>query len=137
MQSLARLLRSSTTGSKNTKFLITHKAVESLNTNWERLTAFFAFPTEHWKHLRTTNVIESAFTTVRLRARDPWRRITNQGVADGLQAARDGPAALAASGRRRPVALWCLRVRSLSTEFAPNRSARLLTHLTVNPGRAA
>jgi len=45
------------------------KAVESLNTNWERLTAFFAFPAEHWKHLRTTNVIESAFATVRLRER--------------------------------------------------------------------
>src|SRR5579863_3968350 len=45
------------------------KALESLNLNWERLTAFFAFPAEHWKHLRTTNVIESAFATVRLRER--------------------------------------------------------------------
>ena len=33
----------------------------------ERLTAFFAFPAEHWKHLRTTSVIESAFATLRLR----------------------------------------------------------------------
>ena len=45
------------------------KAVESLVANWERLTAFFDFPAEHWKHLRTTNVIESAFATVRLRER--------------------------------------------------------------------
>jgi len=45
------------------------KAVESLAANWERLTAFFDFPAEHWKHLRTTNVIESAFATVRLRER--------------------------------------------------------------------
>jgi transposase-like protein len=45
------------------------KAVESLHATWERLTAFFAFPAEHWKHLRTTNVIESAFATVRLRER--------------------------------------------------------------------
>jgi putative transposase len=45
------------------------KAVESLAVNWERLTAFFDFPAEHWKHLRTTNVIESAFATVRLRER--------------------------------------------------------------------
>jgi putative transposase len=45
------------------------KALESLAVNWERLTAFFAFPAEHWKHLRTTNVIESAFATVRLRER--------------------------------------------------------------------
>jgi putative transposase len=45
------------------------KAVESLVANWERLVAFFAFPAEHWKHLRTTNVIESPFATVRLRER--------------------------------------------------------------------
>ena len=30
---------------------------------------FFDFPAEHWKHLRTTNVIESPFATVRLRER--------------------------------------------------------------------
>jgi putative transposase len=28
---------------------------------------FYDFPAEHWKHLRTTNVIESAFATVRHR----------------------------------------------------------------------
>ena len=45
------------------------KAVASLTANWERLVSFFDFPAEHWKHLRTTNVIESAFATVRLRER--------------------------------------------------------------------
>ena len=45
------------------------KAVESLVANWERLVTFFNFPAEHWKHLRTTNVIESPFATVRLRER--------------------------------------------------------------------
>ena len=45
------------------------KAVESLVAHWERLTTFFDFPAEHWKHLRTTNVIESPFATVRLRER--------------------------------------------------------------------
>src|SRR5712691_11559936 len=35
----------------------------------EQLLTFFAFPAEHWKHLRTTNVIESPFATVRLRQR--------------------------------------------------------------------
>src|SRR6516165_6873579 len=45
------------------------KAVESLAASWERLTTFFDFPAEQWKHLRTTNVIESAFATVRLRER--------------------------------------------------------------------
>ena len=28
---------------------------------------FFDFPTEHWRHLRTTNVVESPFASVRLR----------------------------------------------------------------------
>jgi putative transposase len=45
------------------------KAVESLAARWERLVTFFNFPAEHWKHLRTTNVIESPFATVRLRER--------------------------------------------------------------------
>ena len=45
------------------------KALESLTANWERLLTFFDFPAEHWKHLRTTNVIESPFATVRLRER--------------------------------------------------------------------
>lgn len=45
------------------------KAVESLTANWERLVNFFDFPAQHWKHLRTTNVIESPFATVRLRER--------------------------------------------------------------------
>ena len=45
------------------------KAVESLIAHWERLISFFDFPAEHWKHLRTTNVIESPFATVRLRER--------------------------------------------------------------------
>ena len=45
------------------------KAVESLVAHWARLVTFFDFPAEHWKHLRTTNVIESPFATVRLRER--------------------------------------------------------------------
>src|SRR6202035_4885118 len=72
------------------------KAVESLTAKWERLVTFFDFPAEHWKHLRTTNVIESPFATVRLRARDQGRRLKNQGTADGVQAARDGAPPLAA-----------------------------------------
>ena len=28
---------------------------------------FYQFPREHWPHLRTTNVVESPFATVRLR----------------------------------------------------------------------
>lgn len=45
------------------------KAVECLTKDWITLTAFFSFPAEHWLHLRTTNPIESAFATVKLRTR--------------------------------------------------------------------
>jgi len=43
------------------------KAVECLTKDREALLAFYDFPAEHWKHLRTSNVIESAFATVRHR----------------------------------------------------------------------
>ena len=43
------------------------KAVERLAHDWERMVAYDAFPKEHWRHLRTTNVIESPFAAVRLR----------------------------------------------------------------------
>ena len=45
------------------------KAVECLREDEARLLVHFDFPAEHWKHLRTTNVIESPFSTVRLRTR--------------------------------------------------------------------
>ena len=35
----------------------------------QELLAFYDFPAEHWKHLRTTNPIESTFATVRLRTK--------------------------------------------------------------------
>jgi putative transposase len=43
------------------------KAVECLTKDREAMLAFYDFPAEQWKHLRTTNVIESAFATVRHR----------------------------------------------------------------------
>jgi putative transposase len=43
------------------------KAVECLTKDRDTLLAFYDFPAEHWKHLRTTNPIESAFATVRHR----------------------------------------------------------------------
>ena len=33
----------------------------------EGLTTYYDFPREHWKHLRTSNVVESPFSRVRLR----------------------------------------------------------------------
>jgi putative transposase len=43
------------------------KAVDCLIKDHDTLLAFYNFPAEHWKHLRTTNVIESSFATVRHR----------------------------------------------------------------------
>jgi putative transposase len=45
------------------------KACECLEKDREELLTFYDFPAEHWKHLRTTNPIESVFATVRLRHR--------------------------------------------------------------------
>lgn len=45
------------------------KGIEKLEKDWEELTTFFSFPGVHWKHLRTTNPIESSFATVRLRTK--------------------------------------------------------------------
>jgi putative transposase len=43
------------------------KAVKTVVENWDRLTTYYDFPREHWKHLRTSNVVESPFSRVRLR----------------------------------------------------------------------
>jgi len=45
------------------------KAVASLRRDQDKLLTFYDFPAEHWKHIRTTNPIESSFATVRLRQR--------------------------------------------------------------------
>ena len=43
------------------------KAAACLRKDRDTLLAFYDFPAEHWKHLRTTNPIESTFATVRHR----------------------------------------------------------------------
>ena len=43
------------------------KAVECLEKDREKLLAFYDFPAQHWIHIRTSNPIESAFATIRLR----------------------------------------------------------------------
>jgi putative transposase len=44
-------------------------ACECLRKDRDVLLTFYDFPAEHWKHLRTTNPIESTFATIRLRHR--------------------------------------------------------------------
>jgi putative transposase len=45
------------------------KAVAKIVDDIEPLLAFYDFPAEHWIHLKTTNPIESTFSTVRLRTK--------------------------------------------------------------------
>ncbi|MDQ4001683.1 MAG: IS256 family transposase [Actinomycetota bacterium] len=43
------------------------KAVKKIEDDKEALLCYYDFPAEHWRHLRTTNPIESPFATVRAR----------------------------------------------------------------------
>jgi transposase-like protein len=49
------------------------KAAQKLQADWERMVTFYGYPKEHWAHLRTTNVVESPFSAIRLRT-DAARR---------------------------------------------------------------
>ena len=55
------------------------RLVERLADDWERLVTFYQFPREHWVHLRTSNVVESPFASVRLRttAAKRFKRVEN------------------------------------------------------------
>ena len=86
------------------------KAVESLTANWERLVTFFDFPAEHWKHLRTTNVIESPFATVRLRERATKGAGSRaKGLLMAFKLLEDGTASLAAPRWRSAIAAGSCR----------------------------
>jgi len=54
-------------------------AAETLERDWERLVSFYQFPKEHWRHLRTTNPIESPFAALRLRtdAAKRYKKVEN------------------------------------------------------------
>jgi len=54
-------------------------AARLIDEDWARMVTFYSFPKEHWKHLRTTNVVESPFATVRLRttAAKRYKKVEN------------------------------------------------------------
>jgi len=58
-------------------------AAETLLRDWERMVTFYDFPREHWKHLRTTNPVESPFAAVRLRT-DAGKRFKKVANATAL-----------------------------------------------------
>jgi transposase-like protein len=45
------------------------RAVTCLTKDREQLLAFYDFPAEHWLHVRTSNMIESTFATLRHRTK--------------------------------------------------------------------
>ena len=54
------------------------KATACLTRDRDELLAFYDFPAAHWTHLRTTNVIESAFATIRHRSSRAKGCVTRQ-----------------------------------------------------------
>ena len=65
------------------------KAADCLAKDRDALLAFYDFPAEHWKHLRTTNPIESTFATVRHRTiRIEGLPVEQDRARHGLQACR-------------------------------------------------
>jgi len=54
-------------------------AARLLDRDWERMITFYQFPKDHWRHLRTSNPIESPFAGLRLRtdAAKRFKKIEN------------------------------------------------------------
>jgi len=55
-------------------------AAETVLRDWEDFVTFYAYPKEHWLHLRTSNPIESIFSGVRLRT-DASKRMRQRETA--------------------------------------------------------
>ena len=55
------------------------RAGEALLRDWERMVTFYRFPEDHWTHLRTTNIVESPFASLRLRtnASKRYKKVEN------------------------------------------------------------
>lgn len=63
------------------------KAAQCLAEDRDARLAFYDMPAEPWKHVRSTNVVESTFATVRLRTRqDRGLPVTRDRPRHGLQA---------------------------------------------------
>ena len=72
-------------------FIKTHQlkypiATQCLKKEQEKLLAFYEFPADHWAHIRTTNPIESTFSTIRLRTKKNRACVSRAAIPDyGLQ----------------------------------------------------
>jgi putative transposase len=54
-------------------------AAELIDKDWDRMVTFYRYPAQHWKHLRTSNIVESPFATLRLRtdAAKRYKKVEN------------------------------------------------------------
>ena len=55
------------------------RAADTVERDWERMVTFYSFPHQHWKHLRTTNPVESPFAGLRFRtdAAKRYKKVDN------------------------------------------------------------
>ena len=112
----------------------------ALDRDWERMVTFYQFPREHWKHLRTSNPVESPFAAVRLRtaAAKRFKKVENATaviwktllIAEKTFRRLDAPELLADVAERRG-----LRQRSACCEPARGEGRRLIsfTHFLTRP----
>jgi transposase-like protein len=108
------------------------KTVKKITEDEDVLLAFFDYPAAHWIHLRTTNPIESTFSTVRLRTK-VTRGVGSRSAALAMtfQAHRIRPGPLARGQRtppRRPRAR-----RSAVRARRPDRARAVHRGLTHRP----
>ena len=89
------------------------KAVAKIVDDAEELLCFFDFPAEHWVHLKTSNPIESTFSTVRLRTR----------VTKGPGSKAAGLAWPSSSLKQRRIAGGRSTVRTWSPSYAPGHAS--------------
>ena len=112
----------------------------ALDRDWERMVTFYQFPREHWKHLRTSNPVESPFAAVRLRtaAAKRFKKVENATAVIWKDAAHRGedvpaPGRAGVACRRRERGR--VRQRSTCGEPAREEGRRLIsfTHFLIRP----
>jgi transposase-like protein len=111
------------------------RATECLIKDRDALLAFYDFPAEHWKYLRTANVIESSFATVRHRTVRSKGCLSNKtALANDLRARRgrrkswrrlDGHNQLPKSRHRCKVHRW-----NRGRQIASSSRCRLIPSVT-------
>ena len=115
------------------------KAVEVLEDDWDRMTAFHDFPEQHWRHLRTTSVVESPFASVRLRttAAKRFKRVDNAtalilaALDRGREAVQEAQRPGAAAGRVRGKKVRGRKARPRGS--GEDRRLTTFTHLLTRP----